>query len=457
MTDPAVALPHPDDSVHAKALQVELSWLSEVITARLTHFFDGTDTHFIAPPPPDLPESAVLTRLVSDAPLDASDRLVLALALAPQIGPAALDPFFVKNSAIDRVFSEFGAARADGAGFVPSAVTALFLLGGADTAARIEAMAIFAPDHPLRQQAGLTIGRAGDPAQTGHDAVMAGPLILPPHRVLTLCAGCPPRPDFSPQFPAKRLETALDWQDLVLPSGLKHGIEHIIAWYEHRSLIRDGWGLGRRVGPGFKALFHGPPGTGKTLTAAMLGKRTGLDVYRIDLSMVVSKYIGETEKNLSHVFDMAEENDWILFFDEADALFGTRTATTSSNDRYANQEVSYLLQRIEDCPGLVILATNLRNNIDDAFFRRFQMSMGFTRPDASLRRKLWQNIIERVPLSEDVDIDAFAEEHELSGGAITNVVHHATISALRRGVKVVGAHDLQQAIAVELRKEGRTA
>ncbi len=457
MTDPAAALAHAHDGDHARALQAELAWLSEVITARLTHFFDGTDQPFIPASPPALPEAAALARLISDAPLDAPARLVLALALATQINPAALDPFFVKNSAIDRVFSEFGAARTDGAGFVPSAVTALFLLGGGDTAARIEAMTLFAPDHPLRRCAGLTIGRAGDPSQSGHDAVMAGPLVLPPHRVLMLCAGCPPRPDFSPQFPAKRLDTALDWNDLILPSGLKHGIDHIIAWYDHRSLIREGWGLGRRVGRGFKALFHGPPGTGKTLTAAMLGKRTGLDVYRIDLSMVVSKYIGETEKNLSHVFDMAEENDWILFFDEAEALFGTRTATTNSNDRYANQEVSYLLQRIEDCPGLVILATNLRNNIDDAFFRRFQMSLGFTRPDAALRRQLWKNITDRVPLSEDVDIDAFAEDHDLSGGGITNVVHHATISALRRGVKSVGAHDLRQAIAVELRKEGRTA
>ena len=444
-------------SSHARALQIELGWLSSVITARLTHFFDGTETAFVPAPPPDLPTTSALARLVEDGPLDARARLVLALALAPQIAPATLDPFFVKNSAVDRIFSEFGAARTDSAGFVPSAVTALFLMGGADTSARIEAMALFAPDHALRRKAGLTIGRAGDPATAGVDTVMSGPLILPPHKVLTLCAGCPPRPDFSPQFPAKRLETRLEWDDLVLPSGLMHGIEHIIAWYTHRSLIRDNWGLGRRVGRGFKALFHGPSGTGKTLTAAMLGKRTGLDVYRIDLSMVVSKYIGETEKNLSYVFDMAEENDWVLFFDEADALFGTRTATTTSNDRYANQEVSYLLQRIEDCPGLVILATNLRNNIDDAFFRRFQISLAFTKPDATLRREIWKNTIESVPLAEDVDIDAFAKGHDLSGGSITNVVHHATISALRRGTKTVSAHDLRQAIAVELQKEGRTA
>ena len=173
--------------------------------------------------------------------------------------------------------------------------------------------------------------------------------------------------------------------------------------------------------------------------------------------MVVSKYIGETEKNLAQVFVMAEQNDWILFFDEADALFGARSVPTGSNDRHANQEVAYLLQRIEDCPGLVILATNLKNAIDEAFFRRFQMAVAFTRPDEGLRRALWQSILARVPLSPEVDVAALARGHELSGGSITNIVHHAAIGALRRGAATVGAHDLQQAISVEMRKEGRTA
>lgn len=444
----------PDTDPHATALARELDWLAAVVTARLTHFFEGPGQPFRPPPPPDLPEGSALARLVAEGGLDARARLVLALALAPQLSPAALDPFFVRNTGIDRLFSEFGLARTEGASFLPSVVTALFLLGGADTAARIRAIGLFAPDHPLRRLAGLGIGETRDAPGAG---LLSGALSLPPHRLLALCAGQMPRPDFAPGFPARQIQTRLAWDELILPASLRHDLEHVVAWFRNRRLIRDDWGLGRRVAPGFKVLFHGPPGTGKTLTAALLGQRTGLDVFRIDLSMVVSKYIGETEKNLAQVFDMAEQNDWILFFDEADALFGARSVPTGSNDRHANQEVAYLLQRIEDCPGLVILATNLRNAIDEAFFRRFQMTVAFSRPDEAMRRALWDSILDRVPLAPEVDVAALARAHDLSGGSITNVVHHAAIGALRRGAALVGAHDLQQAISVEMRKEGRTA
>ncbi|TCP40194.1 ATP-binding protein [Rhodovulum marinum] len=172
--------------------------------------------------------------------------------------------------------------------------------------------------------------------------------------------------------------------------------------------------------------------------------------------MVVSKYIGETEKNLGLVFDIAAEREWILFFDEADALFGTRTAATNAHDRYANQEVSYLLQRIEDCRSLMILATNLRSNIDDAFFRRFQMAIGFARPDAAQRERIWRGLLADVPLAGDVDIADLARRHDLVGGSITNVARHAAITAMRRGADRVGTDDLHQAVARELRKEGRT-
>ena len=233
-------------------------------------------------------------------------------------------------------------------------------------------------------------------------------------------------------------------------------IQHITAWLAHEARILDGWGLRRTLAPGYRALFYGPPGTGKTLTAALIGQQAGLDVYRIDLSMVVSKYIGETEKNLAGVFDQAAHRNWILFFDEADALFGARTATASSNDRYANQEVAYLLQRIEDCPCLVILATNLRGNIDDAFSRRFQSLVGFTRPDAAQRERLWQGALGGVPLADDVRLPELARDHELVGGAIINVVRHAAVTALRRGRDRIGQADLLGGIASEARKEGRT-
>ena len=440
---------------HAAAVTIELTWLGNVITARLAHFFGGESDGFAPPAAPVLPVGSALSDLVTSAPLDTSARLVLALALAAQVNPAILDAFFVRNTAIDRPFSEFGGLRVDASSFIPTAITALFLLGGANTARRIAAMALFAADHPLRTKAGLVVGDIPGTAPS-NGALYAGPLLLPPQRVAALCAGQPPAPDFSPNFPAKRLRTGLKWDDLILPRDVKHHLDHIAAWLANRDTILNEWGMAARLGAGFKALFYGPPGTGKTLTATMLGQRTGLEVYRIDLSMVVSKYIGETEKNLAHVFDMAEENDWILFFDEADALFGSRGATSSANDRHANQEVAYLLQRIEECSGLVILATNLRSNIDEAFFRRFQMAVGFPKPDADLRAALWRSILGRMPLDPDVDIAALARETPLAGGPITNVARHAAISALRRNATHVSTRDLQQAIAGEMRKEGRT-
>jgi SpoVK/Ycf46/Vps4 family AAA+-type ATPase len=188
--------------------------------------------------------------------------------------------------------------------------------------------------------------------------------------------------------PAERISTALDWADLVLPEATRHEVEEIRTWLEHRHRLPRGWQKGRNIKPGFRSLFHGPPGTGKTLTASLLGKTTGLDVYRVDLSLVVSTWIGEVEKNLGTVFDQAEAGDWILFFDEANALFGKRTQTTNANDRYSNQEVAYLLKRVEDHPGLVIFAANLKGNIDEAFTRRLQSIVYFPMPgpEERLRR-----------------------------------------------------------------------
>ncbi|MFK7880977.1 ATP-binding protein [Roseobacter sp.] len=434
---------------HARAISAELAWLAEVIETRLKHFFAGSDTDLALADPPELPPSSALAQMVVRSKLSAQARLILALAIAPHVHSSVLDPFFVKNTPIDRVFSQFGGIISENA-FHPTAETALFLVAGTDTTARIQAMHNFDVDNPLRQAAGLELG-------TASNTIFAATLQLPVHRVVALCEGSPPKPDFSPNFPAKRLQTGLEWEDLALPRDLQHNLGHIAAWLENRDQILGEWGLSRQVGHGFKALFYGPAGTGKTLTASLLGKRTGLDVYRIDLSMVVSKYIGETEKNLGVVFDMAAEREWILFFDEADALFGSRTATTSSNDRYANQEVSYLLQRIEDCRSLVILATNLRGNIDDAFFRRFQMALGFTRPEPEQRHKIWSGLLAKVPLAADVDLDKIAQTHSLAGGSITNVVRHAAISALRRKSDTVSAKDIQNAISSEMRKEGRTA
>ena len=197
-------------------------------------------------------------------------------------------------------------------------------------------------------------------------------------------------------------------------------------------------------------LFYGPPGTGKTLAATLLGKKNEMDVYRIDLSMIVSKYIGETEKNLAKVFDLAENRNWILFFDEADALFGKRTSTNTSNDRHANQEVAYLLQRIEDFPGMVILATNLRSNIDEAFSRRFQSVVYFPMPTEEQRAELWRNMLPGKWLGKDAEeLITMAAETELSGGAITNVVRRCALRMIQSKKKLLDKVMLKEALQKE--------
>jgi SpoVK/Ycf46/Vps4 family AAA+-type ATPase len=234
-------------------------------------------------------------------------------------------------------------------------------------------------------------------------------------------------------------------------------IGDIIDWARHQNTLLDEWKLRGRIRPGYRSLFYGPPGTGKSLTAALLGKATGMPVFRIDLSGVISKYIGETEKNLAGLFDRAENQGWILFFDEADSLFGKRTETRNSNDRSANQQVSYLLQRIEDFPGVVILASNLRSQIDEAFARRFQSMIHFSMPPFEQRLRLWEDHFRGKPyrLAPDVDLTALARDHELSGGSIVNVLRYVCLRAVSRDSLEIQAADLLHAVRAERHKEGR--
>jgi SpoVK/Ycf46/Vps4 family AAA+-type ATPase len=214
--------------------------------------------------------------------------------------------------------------------------------------------------------------------------------------------------------------------------------------------------MGRKLKPGYRALFYGPPGTGKTLTATLLGKYTGREVFRVDLSTVVSKYIGETEKNLANLFEKAQHKDWILFFDEADALFGKRTNVKSAHDRYANQEVSYLLQRIEDFPGLVILASNFKANMDDAFLRRFNAIIKFPFPSLEERVLLWRKSFpEEVIFSGELDLPSRAAQYELAGGSIINVVQYACLKAISRKSAEIFWQEVEQGIRREIEKEGK--
>ncbi len=210
------------------------------------------------------------------------------------------------------------------------------------------------------------------------------------------------------------------------------------------------------IKPGYRTLFYGPPGTGKTLTAMLLGKYTGRPVFRVDVSTLVSKFIGETEKNLAVLFDKAENKEWILFFDEADSIFGKRTGVRDAHDKYANQEVSYLLQRIEAFGGLIILATNFKNNIHHAFARRFNSIIYFPKPSYEERLILWDNAFpEKAVMENGHSFEKIARSFEITGSQIMNIVQHVCLRTLACRKQVITADHIMQAIQREYAKEGK--
>ena len=248
------------------------------------------------------------------------------------------------------------------------------------------------------------------------------------------------------------------WEDIVLPAETLRQLREICYRVEHRQQVFERWGFGKRLslGKGVNSLFAGPSGTGKTMAAEVIAKELELDLYRIDLSGVVSKYIGETEKNLDRVFTAAQNANAILFFDEADALFGKRSEVKDAHDRYANIEVSYLLQKMEEYDGLAILATNLRQNLDEAFLRRLAFVVHFPFPDESYRLEIWKSIWPaETPLAADLDLSFFAHRFKLSGGNIKNAALAAAFFAAEDGGIITMEH-LMKAMQREYQKMGRT-
>ena len=257
----------------------------------------------------------------------------------------------------------------------------------------------------------------------------------------------------------RRDDVTLD--DLVLPPDTRAGLEEMIRWGRHRdAVLAQGPLMGKGRGRGVAALFAGGSGTGKTMAAQAVAGSLGLDLYQVDLASVVDKYIGEAEKRLAQIFATAERLNCVLFFDEADALFGSRSAVQDARDRYANLEVSYLLQRLEQFDGLVVLATNLRGNLDPAFTRRLHFILHFPEPDEAGRAALWQGHVRHLAAldaGDPVDVAALAAVEELTGGIIRNAVLSAAFAAHDDGDGKVGHRHLMAAVHRELRKMGRRA
>lgn len=254
---------------------------------------------------------------------------------------------------------------------------------------------------------------------------------------------------------AQRIVPKATWENIVLPDAQMDSLRKIAAQVEKRGLVYDEWGWRQRVsrGLGMTVLFAGDSGTGKTLAAEILANQLNFNLYRIDLSQVVSKYIGETEKNLRKLFDAAEDGGAILFFDEADSLFGKRGDAKTSNDRYANMETNYLLQRLESYQGLAILATNLLNNLDDAFMRRLRFIIKFPVPENVHRELIWQRIFPAGTPLETLDYSYLAT-FKLTGGSIYNAALNGSFMAASDGKPVAMPH-LLEAIQMEFDKSGR--
>ncbi len=443
---------------NGESLHKEFNWLKEVIQTRLSMHLEqgrhGNYSSILQVKPPDLQnDPSVYAYFVKGLGFGFEERIALALALAPHLRPALLDLFYVKNPQYERYYTEFGGLKGKRfSGFLPTGETAAFIIAGNDIAQRILCLDMFRPEHPFAQRNMLALNRT-----ESSEPILSGMLEISEEYLNFFTTGKPFKPDFSPNFPAKLLTTRLDLHDLVLDPHVLSELSELWSWVEHQEKIMTEWGLSRHLKRGYRALFYGPPGTGKSLTATLIGKRMGLDVYRIDLSQVVSKYIGETEKNLASIFDQAENKGWILFFDEADALFGKRTATSDAKDRHANQEVSYLLQRIEDYSGVIVLATNLKANMDIAFTRRFQSIIYFPLPNYEQRLTLWRNAFSNgLKLADDVNFEQIANDHAIAGGNIINVLRYCSLSALRRGDNLIYMEDITDGIKKELRKEGKT-
>lgn len=469
-------------------IAAEFLYLYLLVHYRIRQSFrrSGDSDKVAFPPEPQMPHVNKWELLVHHQDeyreLNEAEKILLLVAITPYVYPDLFD------KAIDKALREVNADKFIEIGgvtggkncpfFLPTGQTVIFLVNGPDKTLRFKVEELFGAEHPFWSRKIIWLQGMPDA-----EPPMNGRVIMSTDHVHYLTTGTSLSPQFGISFPARKIAPMSPatsgpqhpkpplLKDLVIPLALRQQIAEMIDWLKYHEELAAILNGRKR---GYCALFYGPSGTGKTFTAEILGNELKRDVYKIDLSMVVSKYIGETEKNLELLFSRAEDSGWILFFDEADALFGKRTSVRDAHDKYANQEVSYLLQRIEEYNGLVILATNMKNNIDDAFARRIKTLIKFSIPDEELRARIWrQSFTEGTIFREKVEEDDFSigvydnecrrldspalfdlvervKRYELTGGNIVNIVEYAGIRSLARTHKSLEKKSKNQILTIYL-------
>lgn len=428
-----------------------LNFYKEVLFSRLNKEFKGIE---YKQPIFEITKTthSKLANFLNDNKLSQFELVIVITALIPHIKPDFFSSIIAEYLPNGGDFPEFGGVKGKNhRGILPTGETVLFILAGNNLEKRSEVAQLFDENHLFARKSILSLEQvtAGEPK-------MSGRLLLDEEYIDLFTIGKISKPKLSSDFPAQLIKTDLEWTDLVLNDKTLNEIKEVETWLKYNEELLDKWKLRSKIKPGYRTLFYGPSGTGKTMAACLLGKSSNRDVYRIDLSMVVSKYIGETEKNLSKLFNKAANKNWILFFDEADSLFGKRTNVRDAHDKYANQEVSYLLQRIESHAGLVILASNMKTNIDEAFSRRFNAFVEFEKPALQQRIKLWKNYLpQNVELEAKINLKDLARNYELSGANIVNVIHYAGLHTLKKENVQLMLDDILEGIKKEYRKDGK--
>lgn len=451
-TDTSASLKHQENGSMSNYLVTALDYLRNYSIIRLGSYFQKETTARPQLNPPETTDKTPFAKFIRHYNPSDAEIILLLTAIAPHVAPGFFDSIIQQFLPQGGELPEFGGVKGQHhRGTLPTGETALFILAGSDMNKRLKYMDLFDDDSLLFRHNVLSLEsvRNGEPA-------LSGRLILEPEFAEVFITGKVSLPKLSIHFPAQHITTQFEWDDLVLTERVKQQVMELERWIKHNDTLLYKWEMEQKLKPGYRALFYGPPGTGKTLTATLLGRYTGRHVFRIDLSTVVSKYIGETEKNLAALFDKAEHKDWILFFDEADSIFGKRTGIRDAHDKYANQEVSYLLQRIEMHSGLIILASNFRGNIDDAFIRRFNSIIYFPSPGEEERLLLWKKSFPAsADLTDDVDLPEIAASYELTGSHIMNIVHYLCLEALEKETTSISNQDIIKGIRRELEKEGK--
>jgi len=439
-----------------QALAASMIWLEGLIKLRMEELENGiklsieeyaekTDKSFLL-------ETTSLNKLLSEYNGTYVEYLLLSLAFTAWFRPRSLKGFGKHKPESDEMYSETGIfVNKTNNRYIPTLQTIIFMLAGTDMVKQAYYHSILL-NHILFKDQVLHLRKPFANDNFPLDYMIELDLAYYNY----LINGKKPRFDHTPDFPATLLETEKSFDDLVLKPATRDQLQIILDYARVNESLFEREGVKHKIKPGMLAMLYGPPGTGKTLTASILGKEAGVDVYRIDLSRVISKYIGETEKNLERVFERLGDKNCILFFDEADVLFGKRTEVADAKDRYANQEVAYLLQRVETFPGLVLLASNFKQNLDTAFKRRILISVFMPPPDADERLALWKNGLPGHFIFEPASlIDDLATKHAFTGANIANIIKLACITAESNNTNIITMTSLAPFIAMEYAKEGQ--